>query len=169
MGITGSHIQFLKFGSNCQQVLWINCEYAQSQNTACMLVSFLNYLSTCSSSYELQVKYWLSKKDFRSWNNIKKQCVHWKPWMPSMDKETVKTPISKCRLYWCFCLGWCSSFVGSESGRKQSVKLLQNMAYNSTKRPPPSHPPSTATHCTVCIYCTFTLGRGEGWGRSERR
>jgi hypothetical protein len=27
-----------------------------------------------------------------------------------------------------FCLGRCSNFVGSESGQKQSVKLLQNGA-----------------------------------------
>jgi hypothetical protein len=25
------------------------------------------------------------------------------------------------------CLGWCSNIVGSESGEKQSVKLLQNI------------------------------------------
>jgi hypothetical protein len=25
------------------------------------------------------------------------------------------------------CLGWCRNFVGSESGQKQSVKLLQKM------------------------------------------
>jgi hypothetical protein len=31
-----------------------------------------------------------------------------------MDEGTIKTPIPKCRLYWCFCLGWCSNFVGSE-------------------------------------------------------
>jgi hypothetical protein len=32
-----------------------------------------------------------------------------------------------------FCLPWCSNFVGSESGQKQSVKLLQNMVYNTTQ------------------------------------
>ncbi len=58
------------------------------------------------------------------------------------------------------CLGWCSNFVGSESGQKQSVKLLQNMVYSTIQHPPPpSH-----THC-----CTFNLGRGRGGGRSERR
>ncbi len=30
-------------------------------------------------------------------------------------------------------------------------------------------PPQTHTVCIVCIYCTFSLGRGEGGGRSERR
>jgi hypothetical protein len=53
-----------------------------------------------------------------------------------------------------FLLGWCSSFVGSESGQKQSVKHLQNMVYNTSQHPPPQ------PH-TVCMYCTFTLGRGE--------
>jgi hypothetical protein len=74
-----------------------------------------------------------------------------------MDEGTIKTPIPKCRLYWCFCLG-CSNFVGSESDQKQSVKLLQNMVYHTTQHPPPLQP------LTVCIYYTFTLGRG---GRSE--
>jgi hypothetical protein len=31
----------------------------------------------------------------------------------TMDEGTIKTPISKCRLYWCFCLRWSSNFVGS--------------------------------------------------------
>jgi hypothetical protein len=26
----------------------------------------------------------------------------------TMDEGTIKTPIPKCRLYWCFCLGWCA-------------------------------------------------------------
>jgi hypothetical protein len=34
-----------------------------------------------------------------------------------------------------FCLGWwCSNFVGSESGQKQSVKLLQNMVWSILKK-----------------------------------
>ncbi len=46
--------------------------------------------------------------------------------MVSMDEGTIKTPIPKCRDYWCFCLGrWCSNFVG--------VKLLHNMVYNTTQ------------------------------------
>ncbi len=71
--------------------------------------------------------------------------------LPGKDEGTMKTPIHKCRLYWCFCLGWCSNFVDSESGQKQSV-LLQNMIYNTTQQPPP---PPPATHC---------LGRGGGGG-----
>jgi hypothetical protein len=39
-----------------------------------------------------------------------------------------------------FCLGWCSNFVGSESGQKQSVELLQIMvSNNTTQHPPPPH------------------------------
>ncbi len=33
-----------------------------------------------------------------------------------------------------FCLGWCNNFVGSESGQKQSVKLLQNMVSNTIQQ-----------------------------------
>ncbi len=40
-----------------------------------------------------------------------------------MDEGTIKTPIPKCRLYWCLSLGWRNNFVGSESGQKQSVEL----------------------------------------------
>ncbi len=79
-----------------------------------------------------------------------------------MDEGTIKTPIPKCRLYWCFCLGRCSNFVGSESGQKQSVKLLEyGLQHNPTPPPQP--------HFLYNLYCAFTLGRGEGWGRSERR
>jgi len=63
-----------------------------------------------------------------------------------------------------FCLVWGSNFVGSESGQKQSVKLLESMVYNTTQQPPPS---PTVTH-TVCIYCTFSLGREVGGQREGR-
>ncbi len=62
-----------------------------------------------------------------------------------------------------FCLGWCCNFVGSESGQKQSVKLLQNMLSNTTQHTPIPFQPHT-----VCIYCTLTMGRGEGRGRWTR-
>ncbi len=39
-----------------------------------------------------------------------------------------------------FCFGWSSSFVGSESGQTQSVKLLQNMVSNRTQHPQQPHP-----------------------------
>ncbi len=31
------------------------------------------------------------------------------------------------------CLGWCSNFVGSESGQKHSVKIQQKMVYNTVR------------------------------------
>ncbi len=74
-----------------------------------------------------------------------------------MDEGTVKTPIPKYRLYWCFCLGWCSNFVGSESGQKQSVKLLQNMVYNTTQNPPPPSQP-------LSVYTVRLLWGGGGMG-----
>ncbi len=58
-----------------------------------------------------------------------------------------------------FCLGWCSNFVGSEPGQKQSVKLLQNMVSYTIQHP---HTPSQPH--TVCIYCTLTLRRGDRGG-----
>ncbi len=76
-----------------------------------------------------------------------------------MNEGSLKTPIPKCRLYWSFCLGWWSNFVGSESGQKQSVKLLQNMVYNTTQHPPPPQP---HTVCSLYIlYIKFGNGEGE--------
>ncbi len=64
------------------------------------------------------------------------------------------------------CLGWCSNFVGSESGQKQSVKLLQNMVYSTIQHPPPlSHTVSVYMYCT----CSIVHLVWEGGGRSERR
>ncbi len=80
-----------------------------------------------------------------------------------MDEGTLKTPIPNVVYTGHLCLGWCSSFVGSESGQKQSVKLLQNMVYNTTQHHP--FPPPTATHCLYTVYCTFTLRRGGGGQR----
>jgi hypothetical protein len=83
-----------------------------------------------------------------------------------MDEGTIKAPIPKCRLYSFISLGWCSNFVGSESGQKQSVKLLQNMVYKTTQ-----HPSPTATHClhVYTVRLQYFGKGGEGWGRSERR
>jgi hypothetical protein len=61
-----------------------------------------------------------------------------------------------------FVWGWCINFVGFESGQKQSVKLLQNMVYNTTQQPPPPH-----SH-TRFVY-TVHLPMEGGGGRSERR
>ncbi len=50
-------------------------------------------------------------------------------------------------------------FEGSESGRKQNVKLLQNMVYNTIQHHPPPPTPQPPEPHTVC---TFSLGRGGG-------
>ncbi len=79
-------------------------------------------------------------------------------WGRVTDEEgTLKTPIPKCRHYWSICLGWWSNFVGSESPAEYGLQ------HNSTPPPPLPQP-----H-TVCIYCTFILGRGEGRGQREGR
>jgi hypothetical protein len=54
--------------------------------------------------------------------------------------------------------------VGSASGQKQSVKFLQYGLHSTIHLPPP--PPQTHT---VCINCTFRLGRGGGGQREDRR
>ncbi len=54
--------------------------------------------------------------------------------------------------------------VASESGQKQSVKFLQNMVYSTIHPSPP--PPQTHT---VCIYCTLSLGTGEGGGEFREK
>ena len=46
--------------------------------------------------------------------------------------------------------GVVSNFVGSESGQKQSVKLLQNMVYYTIQHPPTQ--PPTVTHCLYVMY-----------------
>ncbi len=85
--------------------------------------------------------------------------------MYRMDEGTIRTPIPKCRLYWCFCLGWCSNFVGSESGQKQSAELLQNMVSNTTQHPPPP----TDSHTLSVNTVSFTLGRGGGVGEVREK
>jgi hypothetical protein len=69
-----------------------------------------------------------------------------------MDEGTIKTK-----------MGWCSNFVdGSESGQKQSIKLLQNMVYNITQQPPPhSH--------ALSVNTVHLLWEGRGLGGSEKR
>jgi hypothetical protein len=64
-----------------------------------------------------------------------------------------------------FCLGWCSNFVVSESGQKQSIKLLQIMVSNTTQYPPPH--PLPATHCQYILY--FGFGKGGGVGEVNQR
>jgi hypothetical protein len=81
-----------------------------------------------------------------------------------MDEATIKTTIPKCRLYQCFCLGWCSNFVGSKSGQKQSVKLMQNMVYNTTQHP---HPPHSHTLSVYSVHLMWERGEGEGEVREK--
>ncbi len=61
-------------------------------------------------------------------------------------------------------MGWWSNLVGTESGQKQSVKILQNMVYNTTQHP---HPPPTATHCLYIPYVYFGKGGGVGKVREK--
>ncbi len=76
----------------------------------------------------------------------------------SMDEGTLKTLIPKCRLYWSFLFGVGGNFVGSDTGQKQSVKLLQNMVYITNPLPPHSH--------KLSVQYSTLLWEG---GRSERR
>ena len=69
----------------------------------------------------------------------------------SMDEGTVKKPIPNCRLYWCFCLGWCQVLNLVRNRVLTSCRIWYTTQLNT---PPPPQP-----H-TVCIYCTFTLGMG---------
>jgi hypothetical protein len=61
------------------------------------------------------------------------------------------------------CLGWCRNFVGSESGQKQSVKLLQNMVYTTIQHPPISPPQSH----TLSVYTVHLVWGGGGVGQRE--
>jgi hypothetical protein len=63
-----------------------------------------------------------------------------------------------------FCLGWYGTFVGSESGPIQNVKLLQNMVSNTTQHPRPS-PPSHK----LSVYTALCLWEGGGGGEAEIR
>ncbi len=62
-----------------------------------------------------------------------------------------------------FCLEWFSNFVGSESGQKQSVKLLQNMVSNTTQHLPSPYP-LPSTHCLYTRLLSFYFGGGGGRG-----
>jgi hypothetical protein len=56
--------------------------------------------------------------------------------------------------------GGVAIFLGSESGPKQSVKLLQNMVYNTTQYPPPPHSPA--------VHNVYLLWEGGGGGLGQR-
>ncbi len=70
------------------------------------------------------------------------------------------TPVPKCRLFWCFSLGWCSNFVGVLDLVRHSVKPLQNMVYNTTQHPPPPPPTVTLCLCTVLEFLNNLWGLG---------
>ncbi len=57
------------------------------------------------------------------------------------------------------CLGWCSNFVGSESGQKQRVKILQKMVYYSTIE--------EGKGATVHKYCCFVHGGNSSQAGSK--
>jgi hypothetical protein len=88
------------------------------------------------------------------------KCRHLKDW-------PVKGLCGRCLSVWGpfpprFSFGVVKQFyyIGSESGQKQSVKLLQNMVSN-TPPPPLSH--------TLTVYSVLWLWEGgEGWGRWTR-
>jgi hypothetical protein len=50
-------------------------------------------------------------------------------------------------------------FLGSESGHKQSVTLLQNMVYSTTQHPPPPSPHSHTLSVYTVLYIYFGKGR----------
>ncbi len=59
-----------------------------------------------------------------------------------------------------FCLGWSNNFVGYETGRIQSVILLQNMVSNRTQ-----HSTTPSQPHTVCVQYTklyYDTAGGEG-------
>ncbi len=61
-----------------------------------------------------------------------------------------------------FCLGRSINFVGSESGQKQSVKLLQNMVSNTTQHhPTPSQPHTVCVTVAYFLCCTTTERQGR--------
>jgi hypothetical protein len=62
-----------------------------------------------------------------------------------------------------FVWGGVAIFCRFEFGPKQSVKLLQNMVYNTTQHYPP---PPKATHCLYIMY--VYSGRGGGGQRDGR-
>ncbi len=79
-----------------------------------------------------------------------------------MDEGSIKTTIPKCSLYWRFCLGWCTKFVGSESGQKHSCRIWSTTQLNN--------PPPTATH-ELSVYTVplrWEGGRGGGGQREDR-
>jgi hypothetical protein len=74
-----------------------------------------------------------------------------------MDEENLKTPIPKYHLFWTLLFRLVINFVGSESGKKQSVKLLQKMAQKTI--PPP--PPHSHTLSVYTVHLVWEGGKGR--------
>jgi hypothetical protein len=89
--------------------------------------------------------------------------INFEPWTKEL-KDT--NPLMSSLLV--ICLGWCSNFVGSESGQKQSVKLQQNMVYSTFNTHPPP-PPQSHTLSVYTVQCMtvhiFSLAGGGGGQR----
>ncbi len=82
----------------------------------------------------------------------------------SMDEGTIETPIPKCRLYWCFCLGWCGVAI------LQVLNLVRNRVLNSCRiwsTTQLNTPPPTATHCLYILQVYFGTGGGVGEVREK--
>jgi hypothetical protein len=58
-------------------------------------------------------------------------------------------------------LGWCSNFVGFESGQKQRVKTPAEYGLQHNSTPP------TPTHCLYILNVDF--GKGGGVGKVNQR
>ncbi len=73
-----------------------------------------------------------------------------------MEEGTLKTPTPKCCLYLSFLLGavkqFCRFWIWSETECKTPAEY--GLQHNST--------PFHIHTLSICIYCTFSLGRGRG-------
>ncbi len=96
----------------------------------------------------------------QEFQHLKQATVQYRLW----TKKLIKSSNPKCRLYWWFCLGWCSNFVGSESGQI----VVNSWRIWSTKQLNTPHPP-TATRCLYILYIQYVhFGEGGGVGGGHR-
>jgi hypothetical protein len=82
-----------------------------------------------------------------------------------MDGGTLKTPIPFNVVLTVNLVWGGEAILYSESGQKQSVKLLQSMVYSTIQHPPPPLPHSH----TLSVYTVHLVWEGERGGKSERR
>ncbi len=112
-----------------------NVKYQQGRGAYCPSPMLLFYIPLC-------------RKTFPAWRNVIYQ--HGRGKLCS-GTNSVFSHSQNCNFPdESFVLSTFSNSVGSESGQKESVNLLQNMFYNTTPHPP--HPPKYL----------LTLGRGSG-------